>query len=488
MQTVGVRVVAVTCDMPSVHLSMMTALGVKLNPKMPSLQICKEKEGPPIFFIHDMCHAIKLVRNAWHFHKCIKNSKSELIKWCYIEYLYQLQNTEHLKCANKLNANHIYFNNVKMKVKFATQIFSRSVALSLKFCREELKLPQFQGSEATEEFLLIMNDIFDLMNSRTKYSNYKMRNALSGDNMQIWRSIFDKTQLYLTGLTTVSGKCLLEEDSRKTGFAAIFYNIVAISTIFSEIVTNGPMLYICTYKFSQDPLEHFFGLIRSKFGSNNNPTPKQFRNVYKRILLGVTNKLVQNSNVILQDTTEMIAIIPSSEDKVDYIIDHYDFEDLELNDLTSGFRKNVTDYIGGFIVRKVSSKLTCEQCIKSLSSMPYSGLIKTKDIGGRMTYPSKFVQKALQVAEEILQAELNQNCYMKKYFFDFINMKICNTFVSMFTALFSGLDNHCYELLKKIIFCYCSIRFKSFAKEQNEILKKSKLRSKLNKIVLFSHQ
>ena len=44
LQTVDVRVVAVTCDMPSVHLSMMTALGAKLNPKMPSLQICKEKE------------------------------------------------------------------------------------------------------------------------------------------------------------------------------------------------------------------------------------------------------------------------------------------------------------------------------------------------------------------------------------------------------------------------------------------------------------
>ena len=144
-------------------------LGSNLDVKYPDFHICKDKPGPKIHFIHDVCHALKLVRNAWHKHKKIKNG--DVIDWTYIERLYELQSREHLKCANKLFCAHIFFQNNKTKVKYAAQLLSRSVSLSLKYCRENLKLEQFQGSEATEKFLLIINDIFDLMNSRSEFSN-----------------------------------------------------------------------------------------------------------------------------------------------------------------------------------------------------------------------------------------------------------------------------------------------------------------------------
>ena len=51
-----------------------------------------------------------------------------------------MQEQEHLHCANKLTRHHINFENQKMKVHLATQLFSRSVAKSLEFCREHLKL------------------------------------------------------------------------------------------------------------------------------------------------------------------------------------------------------------------------------------------------------------------------------------------------------------------------------------------------------------
>ena len=258
----GVTVTCVTCDSPSVQLSMMKELGADLNPDSPDLEICKEKAGPPIYFIHDNCHALKLVRNGWHHHRRIKNSKNEVIDWAYVERLFELQSLEHLKCANKLSTHHIFFQNVKMKVKYAAQVLSRSVALSLKFCREELNLPQFKGSEATEEFLLIINDIFDLLNSRSKYSSsfYSMKNAMSDENKDVWMPVFDKTKEYLLGLSSMNGKSMVKEDSRKTGFAGFLLNIEAFKLIYAQLVVNGPLQYLCTYKFSQDPLEHFFVL------------------------------------------------------------------------------------------------------------------------------------------------------------------------------------------------------------------------------------
>ena len=104
----GVRVVAVTCDSPKVQLSMMKCLGADLNVDNPDLQICKDKGSTPIYFIHDMCHVLKLVRNAWHHHKLILNADKKVIDWSYVQKIYDLQSLEHSKCVNKLTSNHVF--------------------------------------------------------------------------------------------------------------------------------------------------------------------------------------------------------------------------------------------------------------------------------------------------------------------------------------------------------------------------------------------
>ena len=243
-----------------------------------------------------------------------------------------------------------------MKVKYAAQVMSRSVSLSLKYCRETLNLKEFRGSEATEEFLLIINDIFDLLNSRCKYSTsyYPMKNALSLENKDIWLPAFEKTSNYLLGLKNMKGECLVKYDSRKIGFLGILCNIAAIKYLFAQLVENGSMSYLCTYKLSQEPLEHFFGLIRTRFGANNNPTPYQFRNTFRKLLLGVTDSIVEFGNVVLQETSEFVALIPSVMDKVDYIYETYDFEELDVEKLKtyelSQFKSDIVDYIAGFVV------------------------------------------------------------------------------------------------------------------------------------------
>ena len=42
------------------------------------------------------------------------------------------------------------------------------------------------------------------------------------------------------------------------------------------------------------------------------------------------DKIVTNGNVTLQDNSEMVCIIPNVEDKIVYIYEKYDFDDLDL--------------------------------------------------------------------------------------------------------------------------------------------------------------
>lgn len=49
--------------------------------------------------------------------------------------------------------------------KIIFQLFSRSVAIGLKVYRQ-LKVPGFADSTGTEEFTLLINDLFDILNAK----------------------------------------------------------------------------------------------------------------------------------------------------------------------------------------------------------------------------------------------------------------------------------------------------------------------------------
>ena len=75
---------------------------------------------------------IKLVRNCFGDLKTyIKDGKT--ISWKYVEELYKLQTDRGFSPCNKLSTQHIYYHDTKMKVKFATELFSNSVADTIDF-------------------------------------------------------------------------------------------------------------------------------------------------------------------------------------------------------------------------------------------------------------------------------------------------------------------------------------------------------------------
>lgn len=85
--------------------------------------------------------------------------------------------------ANKLRSEHLLFKKNKMKVKLATQLFSRSVSIALQFCKNILKLNDFRDIEGTAKVLLALNDLFDILDS--KVHGYKLKRALNAENAEI---------------------------------------------------------------------------------------------------------------------------------------------------------------------------------------------------------------------------------------------------------------------------------------------------------------
>lgn len=82
---------------------------------------------------------IKLVRNVFGDVKVLHDGSDKNIIWQYIMEFHNVQQQEGLHLANKLRAAHIMYTKQKMKVRLATQVFTRStsVADSFQLCKDE---------------------------------------------------------------------------------------------------------------------------------------------------------------------------------------------------------------------------------------------------------------------------------------------------------------------------------------------------------------
>ena len=174
----GVEVVSVTCDGPSCHFAMLSALGASLSPA--NLQACFPhplKVGKSIYIFMDVCHMLKLVRNTFAELGILVDGENGKISWRYITELQKLQDKEGLRLANKLKQDHIRWYQQKMKVNLASQTISSSVADAIEYCATHLKMPQFEGSGATVKFIRTFDRLFDILNSRNPFARgYKSIN------------------------------------------------------------------------------------------------------------------------------------------------------------------------------------------------------------------------------------------------------------------------------------------------------------------------
>jgi hypothetical protein len=85
------------------------------------------------------------------------------------------------------------------QVNLAAQTLSKIVADSLEFLRNKIKHPEFQNCEPTTRFLNIINNSFDLLNSRNPFGK-GCHTPLRPNNENYWRPILLHSIAYLKGL------------------------------------------------------------------------------------------------------------------------------------------------------------------------------------------------------------------------------------------------------------------------------------------------
>ncbi|RXG51277.1 THAP domain-containing protein 1 [Armadillidium vulgare] len=162
------------------------------------------------------------------------------------------------------------------------------------------EISQTQEIGAFEEVALTSEEIFPAMDVVTP-------KLTSKNNKEIFHSAIINDHSYDISLQAkltkakleikrLKNKCSAYQNFIKNSKSKNLYFLGSLSYVEAnkeylskkekKINTNK---YIMSYKFSQDSIEIFFSIIRSRLGNNNNPTPLHLRHCLRKILIGRIN-------------------------------------------------------------------------------------------------------------------------------------------------------------------------------------------------------
>ncbi|GBM18750.1 DNA transposase THAP9 [Araneus ventricosus] len=162
----GIDVVFLTFDGPSTNTAMARGLGCTFEAEAIKSHFPHPVTQKDIIVIYDSSHMVTLIRNYLALKDPIFDSQNRMVRWDIIIKLHELQKKEGLHLANKLKTRHIQWQKEKMEVNLATQVFPKSVTDALLHLNHSLQRPDFEGCEATVDFVNLFDSLFDIFYSK----------------------------------------------------------------------------------------------------------------------------------------------------------------------------------------------------------------------------------------------------------------------------------------------------------------------------------
>lgn len=492
LSDIGITVLAVTSDVTAHSVQMAKALGILIDgDNMKCTFQHPSSSSQQIAYFFDSCHLLRLIRNAFQNFQSIQFINGTA-HWQHLVELVALEEQE-LSNMERIPGKLANLKNHVLKMNCAAQLFSESVASALE-CLLSLGLPRFQNCIGTIHFVRLVNNLFDIFNSRNCYGK-----GLKGP---LWPETYSKINHVLIEAKTIfvtlsdTSNNQIIKGKRKLGFLGFLLNAESLQWLYQNYVFPKvmPFPYLLTYKFSQDHLELFLKMLRKLLVTSSHPTCMAFQKAYHNL----ETRYRSQDEVFLSEVSILDISLAQRTDLALWTIQHQygvsvtktpfhkedicqDWSDCSLSEALvdlSEHRRNLT-CCAGYVANKLSALLTCEDCISAL----YASDLRASKIGSLLCikkknglhFPSESLCRVINICERVVRTHSRMSVcellpkqkelYLQQKIFCELSGHIY-LFVDLDEHLFDGevcAINHFIKLLKDIIVCFLKIRAKDVA-------------------------
>lgn len=505
---INVKVVNICFDGLFSNRKMCALLGANLDVFSERFQpYFIASNGDKIRIMLDVCHMEKLIRGVIGTQEVIYDESNRKIEWKFYENLLKY-NKQGYGLTHKVTREHIYWKERKMNVKLAAQLLSRSTSNSIEFLQNK-GFKDFKDAEATIAFTRLFNDLFDIFNSKSDKHRNPLKRPLCKENKNEIFGIFNSAIEIIKRYKIIKNFKIktLVKSSLQTGFKGFIINMYSAMSIFEEYVEEkGLLTSIPTYHPSQDPLEIFFGKIRTFGVANTNPSCQQFQSAYRKLLVYSTVCTSKRANCynyeIISEPFSNILFITSRRPTINSLEENDDClpEELEevhakLIEIEQRERCSLVDYqimdvsiayAAKVIENRIDRphRMYCDTCAKVFIQNK-----KLTNILGNSQFESPCISTYIICREvdrflkiELLRGDLK---FSTVYCAILEQVDVAN----LFTATdFSHHHDHKLYLIRAIIDTYIQIKGTYIAKRETFAIHKKSIRQKLNKLIHFYGQ
>ncbi|XP_032095670.1 DNA transposase THAP9 [Sapajus apella] len=492
LSDIGITVLAVTSDATAHSVQMAKVLGIHIDgDDMKCTFQHPSSCSQQIAYFFDSCHLLRLIRNAFQNFQSIQFING-IAHWQHLVELVTLEEQE-LSNMERIPSTPANLKNHVLKVNCAAQLFSESVASALEYLLS-LGLPPFQNCIGTIHFLRLINNLFDIFNSRNCYGKGLKGPLLPETYSKINHVLIEAKTIFVTLSDTSNNQII--QGKQKLGFLGFLLNAESLKWLYQNYVFPKvmPFPYLLTYKFSHDHLELFLKMLRQVLVTSSSPTCLAFQKAYHNL----ETRYTFQDEVFLSKVSIFDISVARRKDLALWAVQRQygvsvtktlfhedgicqDWSNCSLSEALldlSDNRKNLIRY-AGYVADKLSALLTCEDCITAL----YASDLKASKIGSLLFvkkknglhFPSESLCRVINICERVLRTHSRMAIFelIPKQRELYLQQKIlCELsghiylFVDLNKHLFDGevcAVNHFVKLLKDIIICFLNIRANNVA-------------------------
>ncbi len=275
LEEIGLKVKVLCSDQGSNFMSLLS-----------SLLVTKEKpyfthNGNKIYCFADPPHVLKSTRNCLAKYKI--ETSTGTADWSVIEQLYKEDKERKIRLCPKLRKSHFNLTafGAKMKVKWASQVLSHSVAAALSTASSFGAMGPNAGTTAT--FVENLNNLFDTLNSSQKKGKTRYRSGISGNKDDPIVPFLDEMKEWIATWKIWNEKG--EEVTQKFRFIdGWLLDIEAVKLLVKELTEVHGYEYLLTRRICTDAVENLFCIVRSGKGFDQYPSCLGFAQAIKHAM------------------------------------------------------------------------------------------------------------------------------------------------------------------------------------------------------------